>query len=196
MAWVADWRIYLHLPAAHAPSDLEGLLADALETGAVGAVEIPLSGLTTPQMVETAERFRPIVQPAGVPLIVHGTTNRQILGQVDGLRLDDPAELPGARRSLPANGLIGVTVDDSRDSAMQAGEQEPDFIYLPKDPDFVAWWADLMVIPCVAPAGDLLGDATDMAALGPDFVALDAVAWNHPDGPAGAIRTLAGLAAA
>ncbi|MEO1248874.1 MAG: thiamine phosphate synthase [Pseudomonadota bacterium] len=196
MAWAADWRVYLHLPAAHAPSNLDELLGDALATGAVGAVEIPLGGLTGQQMVETVERFRPIVQPAGVPLILQGTTNRQILGQVDGLRLDDSAELPGARRALPANGLIGVTVGDSRDAAMQAGEQKPDFLYLPKDPDFVAWWAELMVIPCVAPTGDLLADAADIAALGPDFVALDAIAWNHPDGPAGAIRALAGMAAA
>ncbi len=196
MAWAADWRIYLHLPVAHAPSNLESLLADALATGAVGAVEIPLSGLATSQMVETLERFRPIVQPAGLPLIVQGTTNRQVLGRVDGLRLDDPAELQGARRALPANGLIGVTVGESRDEAMQAGEQEPDFIYLPKDPGFVAWWAELMVIPCVAPTGDLLSEAADMVTLGPDFVGLDVIAWNHPDGPAGAIRTLAGLAAA
>lgn len=196
MTWAADWRVYLHLPAAHIPSNIRDQLSDALALEAIGAVELPLEGLTSQQAAEMVERVRPIIQPADVPLIAHGTADRKILNQLNGIRLDDPAEIGGVRRAFPAGFLVGATLEPSRDDAMRAGELDPDFVYLPSDSDMVRWWSDLMIIPGVAPGGDLLANAIDIARLGPDFVALNDSAWNHPDGPAGAIKSLAGLLSA
>lgn len=195
-AWAGDWRVYLHLPAENPPQNIETALTAALETGAVGAVELPLGGLGDAAAAEAVDRFRQIVQPADVPLLAHGGGTQAVLRRLDGVRLDDVAEMDRTRGILGPDGLIGVTLGESRDAAMDAGEMNPDFVYLQTGPDFVAWWAELMVIPCVAPGGDLLADAAGMLARQPDFVALDDIAWNHPEGPAGAIRALMGMAAA
>ena len=194
--WAADWRVYLHLPAADPPADMETALADALGTGAVGAVELPLGGLADTDAAAAVDRFRQIVQPTGIPLLAQGEAPRAVLRRLDGIRLMEAGAIEGARRALGPEAQIGVTLGENRDEAMRAGERGADFVYLTGGADFVGWWAELMVVPCVAAGGDRLADAAAMLARMPDMVALGDAAWNHPDGPSGAIKALAGLAAA
>jgi len=50
-----------------------------------------------------------------------------------------------------------------------------------------AWWAEIFVTPCVAFAPSL--DAVPrLAAIGAEFVAVGDSVWDHPDGPAAAVR--------
>ncbi|MEM8917074.1 MAG: hypothetical protein AAGC83_14630, partial [Pseudomonadota bacterium] len=171
--WAADWRVYLHLPAAHAPDDIDSALGRALTLGAIGAVEIPLTGLGDQDAAALVDHFRAIVHPTGIPLIGFGKARRDILARLDGVR---HASLEEAKQTKSIGDLTGITVGDNRDDAMTAGTQRPDFLYLDAPAEFVAWWSEVMIVPCVAPIGDRLSDGAAMLKARPDMVALDEAA--------------------
>src|SRR5829696_3232674 len=69
------------------------------------------------------------------------------------------------------------------------GEPRPDGSLPPLDAvvERAAWWAEIFETPCVAFAPSL--DAVPrLAATGAEFVAIADAVWDHPDGPAAAIR--------
>jgi thiamine-phosphate pyrophosphorylase len=49
-------------------------------------------------------------------------------------------------------------------------------------------WQETMETPCVAIGGITVENAAQVAAAGADFVAVSAGVWNHPEGPAAAVR--------
>jgi thiamine-phosphate pyrophosphorylase len=116
------------------------------------------------------------------------------LGQDDG----DPR---GARALLGPAAQIGVTCHDSRHLAMEAGEAGADYIafgsFYPTttkevshhpDPPILSWWATLFEIPSVAIGGITPNNATPLIEAGADFLAVSGGVWNHPDGPAAAVK--------
>jgi thiamine-phosphate pyrophosphorylase len=99
--------------------------------------------------------------------------------------------------------MLGVTCHASRDLAMQAGEDGADYVafgaFFPTatkeaptraDPDLLAWWSELMEIPCVAIGGITAANCAPLVAAGADFLAVVAAVWNHPEGPAAGVRAL------
>lgn len=56
--------------------------------------------------------------------------------------------------------------------------------------ELVAWWAELIEVPCVAWDVSSLTQAREAARLGADFVAVGDVVWQHAEGPAAAVREL------
>jgi len=50
-----------------------------------------------------------------------------------------------------------------------------------------AWWAEIFETPCVAFAPSLETIET-LAATQAEFIALGDAVWNHPDGPAAAVK--------
>src|SRR3546814_733705 len=116
------------------------------------------------------------------------------LGQGDG----DPRE---ARRLLGPAAQIGVTCHDSRHLAMEAGEAGADYVafgaFYPTttkdsmhrpDPAILGWWSTLFEIPCVAIGGITPANARPLIDAGADFLAVSSAVWNHPEGPADAVR--------
>ncbi|MBB5707941.1 thiamine phosphate synthase [Sphingopyxis panaciterrulae] len=119
------------------------------------------------------------------------------LGQGDG----DPKE---ARRLLGPDAQIGITCHASRHLAMEAGEAGADYVafgaFFPTttkvvehhaDPEILNWWQGLFELPCVAIGGITPANADTLIAAGADFLAVSAAVWQHPDGPAAAVRLFA-----
>jgi thiamine-phosphate pyrophosphorylase len=48
-----------------------------------------------------------------------------------------------------------------------------------------------MVVPCVAIGGITVENAPALIEAGADFLAVSAGIWNHPNGPAAAVRAFA-----
>ena len=65
------------------------------------------------------------------------------------------------------------------------------------DPEILAWWSDLMELPCCAIGGITAGNCAPLVQAGADFLAVVGAVWSHPDGPAAGVRALnAAIAAA
>lgn len=124
------------------------------------------------------------------------------LGQKDG----DPV---AARALLGPRAQIGRTCHDSRHLAMDAGEAGVDYVafgafypttthytsYRP-DPSILSWWTTLSGIPSVAIGGITPANARPLVDAGADFVAAVSAVWDHPDGPAAAVRAFGDLLSA
>jgi thiamine-phosphate pyrophosphorylase len=69
------------------------------------------------------------------------------------------------------------------------GEPRPDGLLPPiaAVAERAAWWAEIFETPCVAYAPTLEALAR-LARTGAEFVALGDAVWDHPDGPAAAVR--------
>ena len=79
--------------------------------------------------------------------------------------------MPKRARLLP-KAIVGVTCHDSRHLAMEAGEAGADYVafgaFFPtqtKEPktqadiELLRWWAEIMVVPCVAIGGITIANA-------------------------------------
>jgi thiamine-phosphate pyrophosphorylase len=58
------------------------------------------------------------------------------------------------------------------------------------DPGILAWWNELMTVPCVAIGGITADNCRPLIEAGADFLAVSAGVWEHPDGPAAAVKAL------
>jgi len=98
---------------------------------------------------------------------------------------------------------LGVTCHDSRDLAMQAGEAGADYVafgaFFPTltkdaptraDPEIIAWWSELMELPCVAIGGITAENCATLVTAGAGFLAVVGAVWAHPGGPAAGVRAM------
>jgi thiamine-phosphate pyrophosphorylase len=52
------------------------------------------------------------------------------------------------------------------------------------------WWAEMMVVPCVAIGGITVENCEPLIAAGADFLAVASGVWDHKDGPAAAVKAV------
>ena len=121
---------------------------------------------------------------------------------------DTPA--PEARRLVGPDRTLGITCHNSRDLAMQAGEDGADYVafgaFFPTqtkvpetsaEPDLLQWWSSLMELPVVAIGGITPANCAPLVTAGANFLAVVGAVWSHPEGPAAGVRALnAAIAAA
>jgi thiamine-phosphate pyrophosphorylase len=58
------------------------------------------------------------------------------------------------------------------------------------DPSILTWWQEMMTAPCVAIGGITPDNARGLAEAGADFLAVSSGVWDHPEGPAVAVKRL------
>lgn len=144
-----------------------------LDAGDVAAVV--LTGAPPRALVDT-------LQSAGAAVLAEGTEPRLAAG-LDGLHVTAAPALAAALKALKPDAIVGAGGLATRHAAMEAGESGADYVLLDAGDDdftrtceFVAWWADLFEVPCVAGAASL-AQAELLAAAGADFILLgDAMA--------------------
>lgn len=185
------------------PAQLEAALAAA----PVAAFQLRVKGVSQHEAARLAEPLQAICAAHGTAFIVNDdmALAKRIgadgvhLGQGDG----DPVE---ARRLLGPQAQIGVTCHDSRHLAMEAGEAGADYVafgaFFPTatktvehhaDPEILTWWQGLFELPCVAIGGITPANARALVAAGADFLAVSGSVWNHPEGPAAAVRAFSDI---
>jgi thiamine-phosphate pyrophosphorylase len=188
------------------PLDVSGAfpdrLAEALDAGAVAAFQFRVKGIDQHEAARLAEPLQRLCAEREVAFIVNddmGLAKRLgadgvHLGQSDG----DPRE---ARALLGPSAQIGVTCHDSRHLAMEAGEAGADYVafgaFFPTqtketrhrpDPSILSWWSAIFEIPCVAIGGITPANGGGLVAAGADFLAVCSAVWDHPQGPAAAVK--------
>lgn len=196
-------RLYAITPPAipDLPAFEQALIA-ALEAGDVACLQLRLKGATDEEVLKTGRRIGPIAQDRGVAFIVNDRPDLALALNADGVHVgQEDAPYKEARRILGLDRIVGVTCHDSRHLAMEAGEAGADYVAFgaffptatkaPKaraNPEILGWWQELFEIPCVAIGGITTRNAMTLTKAGADFLAVSAGIWDHPEGPAAAVR--------
>ena len=188
------------------PLDVGGGFPDALQAaldaGPVAAFQLRVKGVGQHEAARLAVPLMEICAAREVAFIVNddmGLAKRLGADGVHPGQGDGDAEV--ARRLLGPAAQIGITCHDSRHLAMEAGEAGADYVafgaFFPTatkethrrpDPSILSWWSTLFEIPSVAIGGITPENGRVLVEAGADFLAVCSAVWNHPDGPAAAVR--------
>ena len=195
-------RIYLITPPEFDPEAFADVLAVALDAGDVAALQLRLKGAGDDDIRRAADVLKPVAAGRGVPLIMNDLPDLARATGCDGVHIgQEDAAYADARAAVGPGGIVGVTCHDSRHLAIEAAERGADYVafgaFFPtgtKDAkgdagiDILDWWSELMVVPAVAIGGITVANCRPLVAAGADFLAVISGVWNHPDGPAAAVR--------
>lgn len=196
-------RLYLITPPAIADLDAFARELDAaLAAGDAAALQIRLKPADDAVILVAVEALAPVARARGVAVILNDRPDLAARSGCDGVHLGQgDASLAEARRIMGPDAMIGVSCHDSRELAMDAAEAGADYVafgaFFPTetketrhrpDPDILSIWQETVEVPCVAIGGITPANAAGLARSGADFVAVCSAVWNHPEGPADAVR--------
>lgn len=180
------------------------VLGEALDAGAVAALQIRLKDVDDAAVLAAVAALKPVAQARGVAVILNDRPDLAARSGCDGVHVgQSDASYAEARRTMGPNAMIGVTCHDSRELAMDAAEAGADYVafgaFYPTttketahrpEPEILTIWQETVETPCVAIGGITAANAADLARAGADFVAVSAAVWSHPQGPVAAVREL------
>ena len=196
-------RLYLVTPTTAGPAFAD-TLARALDAGDVAAVQLRLKEADDEQWRRAIDALRPVAQSRGAAFLLNDRADLVRETGCDGVHVGQTDMAATAARALIGKALtLGVTCHDSRDLAMQAGEDGADYVafgaFFPTttkeaptraEPDLLAWWAELMELPCVAIGGITAANCAPLVVAGASFLAVVGAVWAHPDGEAAGVRAM------
>ncbi len=200
-------RLYLITPPQIA--DFAGfarILDEALRAGDVASLQLRLKG--TDGMIdmqatrEVGRAVTALAQEAGVAVLVNDSAELAKELGADGVHVGwEDMPVKTARSLLGPDAIVGATAKNSYHKAMQAGEDGADYVAfgafyptstkegtVPAELDLLQVWQAAMLIPCVAIGGITATNAAPLVTAGADFIAVSSSIWNHPDGPAAAVK--------
>jgi len=196
-------RLYLVTPPAFDPLAWRDTLASALDAGDVASVQLRLKEAEDDTLKRAIDALRPVVQSRDVAFLVNDRPDLAVALGCDGAHVGQ-TDMPAAQaRKLLGDLIMGVTCHDSRDLAMSAGEDGADYVafgaFFPTDtketvhhaePELLAWWSELMELPCVAIGGITAANCAPLVQAGANFLAVVGAVWNHPEGPAAGVQAM------
>ena len=196
-------RLYLVTPTT-ADAQFADTLAQALDAGDVAAVQLRLKQADDDAWRRAIDALRPVAQSRGVAFLLNDRADLVRPTGCDGAHVGQIDMAAAEARKLLGPGLtLGVTCHDSRDLAMEAGEAGADYVafgaFFPTttkeaptraQPELIAWWAELMELPCVAIGGINALNCAPLIQAGASFLAVVGAIWQYPDGPAAGVRSM------
>ncbi len=196
-------RLYLVTPPTLVPQAFIPLLAEALDAGDVGAVQLRLKHVSDDEILHAVELLRPVAQARNVAFLLNDRPDLAVRSGCDGAHVGaDDMDVTQARKKL-GDLQLGVSCYDSRDAAMVAGELGADYVaygaFFPSatkdtgvraDPELLRWWSEMMELPVVAIGGITAENCRPLVEAGADFLAVVGAVWGHPDGPGAGVRAM------
>ncbi len=184
-------------------------LEAALTAGPVAAFQFRVKELDQHEAAALAEPLQAICAAHDVAFIVNDSVALAKRLKADGVHLGQgDGDVGEARELLGRDAQIGVTCHNSRHLAMEAAEAGADYVafgaFYPtatKSVDHVAEldtlqkWSFVTEVPCVAIGGITPSNAKPLIDAGADFIAVSGAVWNHPHGPAEAVKAFNALLA-
>jgi len=194
-------RLYLITPPAFELAPFADRLRAALAGGDVACLQLRLKGASDAAVLAAAAALTPICHQHDVALLVNDRPDLAAAAGADGVHVgQDDAPYAAARAAVGADAIVGVTCHASRHLAMVAAEAGADYVAFgaffptatkaPKataEPALLAWWSEIMEVPCVAIGGITPANCGALVAAGADFVAASAAVWTDPAGPGAAV---------
>lgn len=202
MADTDPCQLYLITPPRIEITAFSAALEEALGAGDVGALQVRLKDTTDEEICRAAEALLPICHAHGVSLILNDRADLAAKAGCDGVHIgQQDGTYQDARKVMGSDKVVGVTCHASTHLAMEAGERGADYVafgaFFPTgtkatqhraDPDILAWWNTMMVIPSVAIGGITVDNCAPLVTSGADFLAVISGVWDYPDGPGEAVR--------
>ena len=189
--------------------DFPAQLEAALSAGAVAAFQFRVKDLDQHEAAALAEPLQAICAAHYVAFIVNDSVALAKRLKADGVHLGQgDGDVREARELLGRDAQIGVTCHNSRHLAMEAAEAGADYVafgaFFPTatktvehvaDLDTLQKWSFVTEVPCVAIGGITPVNAKPLIDAGADFIAVSGAVWNHPQGPAEAVKAFNALLA-
>jgi len=196
-------QLYLITPPFLSPATFGEDLAAALDAGPVACVQLRLKQADDDTVRRAAEVLGPVAQSRDIAFILNDRPDLAAETGCDGVHIGlEDASYQEARRLVGADAIVGVTCHDSRHLAMVGAEQGADYVafgaFFPTatkqakthaDISLLRWWSEMMEVPCVAIGGITPDNCRPLVEAGADFLAVVSAVWDHPDGPAAAVRS-------
>jgi thiamine-phosphate pyrophosphorylase len=193
-------RLYLVTPPD--PAGLAEGLASALAAAEVAAVLMRLPESDERTQIRQVQAVAPIVQGRGAALLLDGHSELAGRTGADGAHLTGIEAFEAACATLKPARIAGCGGLTTRHDAMVAAEAGADYVMFGEPnasgqrPAFaailerVAWWAELVEVPCVGFAASL-EEVAPLAAAGADFVAVGDWVFRDARGPGPAVADAA-----
>jgi thiamine-phosphate pyrophosphorylase len=189
--------------------DFPAKLEEALSAGPVAAFQFRVKDIDQHEAAALAEPLQRICAAYDVAFVVNDSVSLAKRLGADGVHLGQgDGDVGDAREQLGRDVQIGVTCHNSRHLAMEAAEAGADYVafgaFFPTitkqvehvaELDTIEKWARVMEIPCVAIGGITPENAKALIEVGADFIAVSSAVWNHPRGPAEAVKAFNALLA-
>ena len=203
MTSAAGCRLYLITPAEI--PDVEAFartLVETLAAGDVACLQLRLKGAPDEIIHAAAGALMPICHQHDVAFILNDRPDLAATWGCDGVHIG-PEDMPydEARRIMGPDATVGVTCKDSRHLAMELAEAGADYVAFgaffpsatkddttPADLETIEIWSETTNVPCVAIGGITVENCEALVKAGADFIAVGSGVWNHPSGPAAAVR--------
>jgi len=200
-------RLYLITPTKLAPNAFAETLRQALGAGDVASLQLRLKDVHDDDIRRAVEVLMPIVHRADVAFILNDRPDLAAELGCDGVHVgQDDASYDEARDAVGRDRIVGVTCHNSRHLSIHAAEAGADYVafgsFFPtttKDVKEMAeietlrWWAEMMVVPAVAIGGIRIANCKPLIEAGADFLAVASGVWDHPEGPAAAVKAFNAL---
>ncbi len=97
------------------------------------------------------------------------------------------------RKELAEDSIVGAACPPERHLAMEVAEAGADYVGFdlaaPDAAESLAWWGEMMTVPCIAFGTVDAATAGDLARSGADFIAPEPEVWSRVD-PAGDLAAL------
>jgi thiamine-phosphate pyrophosphorylase len=201
----AACRLYLVTPPRLDPASFRDPLAAALDAGDVGAVQLRLKDVEDDTWRRTIAVLRPVVQSRDVAFLLNDRPDLARATGCDGAHVgQEDMAVREARRILGPDLTLGVSCHGSRELAMTGGEDGADYVafgaFFPSgtkieapveaQPEILAWWSEIMELPCVAIGGITAANCAPLVQAGADFLAVVSAVWDHPEGRAAGVGAM------
>ncbi len=194
--------IYLITPALSDAAPFLPKLAEALDAVEIACIRLRIAGEDEDILRRAADQVRDVAHQRDVAVTLTDHFRLvQPLG-VDGVHLENPRfTVRDARKALGDDAIVGAFAGVSKHNGMNAAEAGADYVSFGPltsgalgdgdvaEPDLFAWWSEMIETPVVAEGGMSMELAKTLATV-VDFLALDNAVWDHPDGPAKALKSL------
>lgn len=200
-------RLYLITPSKLEPTRFAETLKRTLAAGDVASLQLRLKDVSDDEIRRTTEILMPIAQRADVAFILNDRPDLAAALRCDGVHVGQADEsYAKARAVVGSDAIVGVTCHNSRHLAIEAAEAGADYVafgaFFPTttkevkamaEIETLAWWAEMMVVPCVAIGGITVENCKPLIAAGADFLAVSSGVWDFAQGPEAAVNAFNAL---
>lgn len=200
-------RLYLITPLKFEAKLFTETLKRALDGGDVASVQLRLKDVPDDDVLRAGELLMPVTQRAGAAFILNDRPDLAARLGADGVHIgQEDGSYAQARAAMGRDRIVGVTCHNIRHLAIEAAEAGADYVafgaFFPtatKDaqtraqPEIVAWWSEMMVVPCVAIGGITVENCNALIEAGADFLSVASGVWDYPQGPAAAVKAFNAL---
>jgi thiamine-phosphate pyrophosphorylase len=196
-------RLYLITPPDFDPAAFSPLLDAALGAGDVACLQLRLKGAGDAKIAAAIAALKPVAHRHDVAFILNDRPDLAAKHDCDGVHIGQgDGTYAEARAAMGKDRIVGVTCHDSKDLAFDAAEAGADYVafgaFFPSTTkeaaktrasvELLEEWSSFVTVPCVAIGGITPENCAPLVKAGADFLAVSGAVWNHPAGPAEAVK--------